>query len=140
MHPIITYELVKTRMEEDRQSERCRLAQAEMPQVLRASARRPRPQQRLRNAIRRMRPSVPVTEGNTPAEGCIAQPGGLRLQSAIAERGSPYLSAFPRAVPWSVTRDGRAFQQGRSTHGGASRYLQHPPWRHQCTQQSIRKS
>jgi hypothetical protein len=38
MHASITYELVKTRMEQDRQAERRRLAQAKMPRVVRSSA------------------------------------------------------------------------------------------------------
>jgi hypothetical protein len=60
MHPIINYELVKIRMEQDRQAERRRLAQAEMPRVLRSSASSRPPGQRLRDAISRhprLRPS-----------------------------------------------------------------------------------
>ena len=38
MHPIVIYQLVKTRMELDRQAERRRLAQAEMPRMQRVPA------------------------------------------------------------------------------------------------------
>ena len=52
MHPIVIYVLVKTRMEQDREAERRRLAQAEMPRMERASASRRSPRNRWPGAIR----------------------------------------------------------------------------------------
>jgi len=68
MHPIITYELVKTRMEQARQAECCRIAQAEMPRVPQSSASILRQLQQLRNAIPRTQRSEPVTEVNPQAK------------------------------------------------------------------------
>jgi len=51
MHPIVVYELVTARMEQDRKAERRRLAQAEMPQVPRAPASRRPPRRKWRGAI-----------------------------------------------------------------------------------------
>ena len=50
MHPIVIYQLVKTRMELDREAERRRLAETEMPRVQRALASR-RPARRRWSAI-----------------------------------------------------------------------------------------
>jgi hypothetical protein len=51
MHPIVIYELVKTRMELDREAERRRLAQAEMPRLQRATACSRPQRRRWRGAI-----------------------------------------------------------------------------------------
>jgi len=53
MHPIVIYELVKTRMELDRAAERHRLARAETPVMRQPSASRRPPGARSRRAIRR---------------------------------------------------------------------------------------
>jgi len=50
MHPIVIYELVKTRMDQDREAERHRLAQAEMPRVPQAPASRRPPRKNWRGA------------------------------------------------------------------------------------------
>jgi len=51
MHPIAIYELIKAWMEQDRQAERRRLAQAEMPRVPRAPASRRPPRKTWRDFV-----------------------------------------------------------------------------------------
>ena len=53
MRPLITYELVRIRMEQDHQAERRHLAQAEMPRVVRSSASSRAAGQRWRDSISR---------------------------------------------------------------------------------------
>jgi len=52
MHPIVIYELARTRMELDREAERRRLARSELPLRQQASASRRPPGARWRSAIR----------------------------------------------------------------------------------------
>ncbi len=90
MHPIVIYQLVKTRMELDRQAERRRLAQAQTPRVQRAPASSRPPGKRWSDAISR----CPRLGASSPDRGQRSRADDLAL-SPPAATGSPVRPGRP---------------------------------------------
>src|SRR5215472_2795835 len=100
MHPIVIYELVKTRMELDHAAERRRLARAELPVMQQASAGRRPPEARWRRAIR-WRPWIRASsrDQGQPGQDPRELPRAGRYGIPAAARPAEELAGMPRAIP-----------------------------------------